>query len=213
MHRLTLRDFELTAISDGTYHLDGGVFFGVVPKIMWERKVKADEKNRVPSGLNSVLVRTGDRSLLDGCLEHHHLREQAQQARRQPGEAPYTLLDFLPADSLIFVDESHVAVPQVGGMLGGAVGPANRAVVAHGQMNRPLLTLDLDGHAKEWLGQKGYDPAYGARPLKRVIQKYVQDPLAEMVLAGKIHDGDKVKITAGKDGLMFNGAAAKAKAA
>ena len=52
-----------------------------------------------------------------------------------------------------------------------------------------------------------------ARPLKRVIQKYVQDPLAEMVLAGKIHDGETVKITAGKDGLMFNGAAVKQKAA
>ena len=75
------------------------------------------------------------------------------------------------------------------------------------------ITLDLDDKAKEWLGQKGYDPAYGARPLKRVIQKYVQDPLAEMVLAGKIHDGEKVVITAGKDGLMFNGAAAKQKAA
>ena len=75
------------------------------------------------------------------------------------------------------------------------------------------ITLELDASAKEWLGQKGYDPAYGARPLKRVIQKYVQDPLAEMVLAGKIHDGETVKITAGKDGLMFNGAAVKAKAA
>ena len=75
------------------------------------------------------------------------------------------------------------------------------------------ITLALDDKAKEWLGQKGYDPAYGARPLKRVIQKYVQDPLAEMVLAGKIHDGETVKITAGKDGLMFNGAAAKQKAA
>ena len=75
------------------------------------------------------------------------------------------------------------------------------------------ITLDLDDKAKEWLGQKGYDPAYGARPLKRVIQKYVQDPLAEMVLAGKIHDGETVKITAGKDGLTFNGAAPKAKAA
>jgi glyoxylase-like metal-dependent hydrolase (beta-lactamase superfamily II) len=64
MHRLTLGDFELTAISDGTYHLDGGVFFGVVPKVMWERKVKADEKNLVPSGLNSVLVRTGDKTVL-----------------------------------------------------------------------------------------------------------------------------------------------------
>jgi ATP-dependent Clp protease ATP-binding subunit ClpB len=75
------------------------------------------------------------------------------------------------------------------------------------------ITLAVDDKAKDWLGQKGYDPAYGARPLKRVIQKYVQDPLAEMVLAGKIHDGETVKISAGKDGLMFNGAAAKAKAA
>ena len=64
MHRLTLGDFELTAISDGTYHLDGGVFFGVIPKLMWERRVKADEKNLVPSGLNSVLVRTGDKTVL-----------------------------------------------------------------------------------------------------------------------------------------------------
>ena len=64
MHRLTLGDFELTAISDGTYHLDGGAFFGVVPKVMWERRVKADEKNLVPSGLNSVLVRTGDKTVL-----------------------------------------------------------------------------------------------------------------------------------------------------
>ena len=52
--------------------------------------------------------------------------------------------------------------------------------------------------AKEWLGTKGYDPAYGARPLKRVIQKYVQDPLAELILQGKIHEGDKIKITADK---------------
>ena len=75
------------------------------------------------------------------------------------------------------------------------------------------ITLELDDKAKDWLGQKGYDSAYGARPLKRVIQKYVQDPLAEMVLAGKVHDGETVKITAGKDGLMFNGAAPRAKAA
>ncbi|HEY8263887.1 MAG TPA: ATP-dependent chaperone ClpB, partial [Methyloceanibacter sp.] len=62
------------------------------------------------------------------------------------------------------------------------------------------ITLHVDDKARGWLGQKGYDPAYGARPLKRVIQKYVQDPLAEMVLAGKIHDGETVKISAGKDG-------------
>ena len=46
------------------------------------------------------------------------------------------------------------------------------------------ITLDLDDEARDWLAEKGYDPAYGARPLKRVIQKYVQDPLAEQLLQG-----------------------------
>ena len=64
VHRLTIGDFELTAISDGTYHLDGGAFFGVVPKVMWERRVKADEKNLVLSGLNSVLAHTGDQTVV-----------------------------------------------------------------------------------------------------------------------------------------------------
>jgi hypothetical protein len=47
---------------------------------------------------------------------------------------------------------------------------------------------------REWLAEKGYDPAYGARPLKRTIQKSVQDPLAELILSGRIKDGEKVKI-------------------
>ena len=76
------------------------------------------------------------------------------------------------------------------------------------------ITLKLDDKAKDWLGEKGYDPAYGARPLKRAIQKYVQDPMAEMILEGKIGDGETVKVSANKDGLTFNGTAAKpAKAA
>ena len=71
------------------------------------------------------------------------------------------------------------------------------------------LTVELDDKAKEWLGAKGYDAAYGARPLKRVIQKYVQDPLAELILQGRLHDGETVKISAGPDGLIINGRAAK----
>jgi glyoxylase-like metal-dependent hydrolase (beta-lactamase superfamily II) len=58
MPSLTLGDFELSIFSDGTYPLDGGAFFGVVPKIMWSRKVVADEKNYVQAGLNSLLIRT-----------------------------------------------------------------------------------------------------------------------------------------------------------
>ena len=69
------------------------------------------------------------------------------------------------------------------------------------------IALDIDEKALHWLGDKGYDPAYGARPLKRVIQRALQDPLAEMILSGAIKDGDKVRVTAGSDGLIINGRA------
>jgi ATP-dependent Clp protease ATP-binding subunit ClpB len=74
------------------------------------------------------------------------------------------------------------------------------------------IVITLDPAAREWLADKGWDPAYGARPLKRVIQKSVQDPLAELILAGRIKDGEKVKISAGKQGLAFNGEVAAAAA-
>jgi len=72
------------------------------------------------------------------------------------------------------------------------------------------ITISLSKPAREWLADKGWDPAYGARPLKRVIQKSVQDPLAEMILAGSLKDGDKVAIDADKIGLTFNGKMAAA---
>ncbi|GJD91048.1 Chaperone protein ClpB [Methylobacterium hispanicum] len=65
------------------------------------------------------------------------------------------------------------------------------------------IALDVDQDARTWLADKGYDPAYGARPLKRVIQKNVQDPLAELLLSGRIHDGEAVPVTAGPMGLMI----------
>ena len=67
------------------------------------------------------------------------------------------------------------------------------------------ITIQLDAKARDWLAEKGYDPAYGARPLKRAIQKAVQDPLAELILSGKIKDGEKVAISADKQGITFNG--------
>jgi ATP-dependent Clp protease ATP-binding subunit ClpB len=67
------------------------------------------------------------------------------------------------------------------------------------------IELSLDSKARDWLAAKGWDPAYGARPLKRVIQRNVQDPLAEMILAGDVRDGSQVKISAAKGGLTFNG--------
>ncbi|AMN39688.1 ATP-dependent chaperone ClpB [Rhodoplanes sp. Z2-YC6860] len=74
------------------------------------------------------------------------------------------------------------------------------------------IELKLDAKARDWLAEKGYDPAYGARPLKRAIQKSVQDPLAELILSGKINDGEKVAVSANKQGITFNGQVAQAAA-
>ena len=73
------------------------------------------------------------------------------------------------------------------------------------------ITLDVDQVAKTWLADAGYDPVYGARPLKRVIQKAVQDELAELLLAGDVLDGTKVTVSANDDGLMINGKGKKPK--
>jgi ATP-dependent Clp protease ATP-binding subunit ClpB len=74
------------------------------------------------------------------------------------------------------------------------------------------LKLELDDAARTWLANKGYDPTYGARPLKRVIQKEVQDPLAGQILAGKIKDGQTVKVTVKGGALVINGEPVRAAA-
>jgi len=64
------------------------------------------------------------------------------------------------------------------------------------------IHLELDDDARTWLADEGYDPVFGARPLKRVIQKALQDQLAEMILAGEVLDGATVPVTVGSDGLL-----------
>jgi glyoxylase-like metal-dependent hydrolase (beta-lactamase superfamily II) len=93
MHRLTLGDFELTAVSDGIYRLDGGAFFGVIPKVMWGKKVKADAENYVPAGLNSVVVRTGQQTILIETGIGNKLPERLIKIFGQPAK----LLDNLSA--------------------------------------------------------------------------------------------------------------------
>ncbi|MCX7287225.1 MAG: ATP-dependent chaperone ClpB [Rhodobacterales bacterium] len=65
------------------------------------------------------------------------------------------------------------------------------------------ITLELDAGAKQWLADEGYDPVFGARPLKRVIQRQLQDPLSEMLLAGDVLDGTTISVTAGPEGLII----------
>jgi len=67
------------------------------------------------------------------------------------------------------------------------------------------ITLEIDAAARKWLGDAGYDPVYGARPLKRVIQKKLQDPLAAMLLGGAVKDGETLRISVAGEGLTING--------
>jgi len=86
MQRMHLTDFELTAVSDGLYRLDGGAFFGIIPKRMWSKKVQADENNLVSVGLNSILVRTGKQTILIETGIGNKLSEKMQKIYGQPAK-------------------------------------------------------------------------------------------------------------------------------
>ena len=72
------------------------------------------------------------------------------------------------------------------------------------------MRLALDEPAKAWLAESGYDPVYGARPLKRAIQRHLQNPLATLILEGRIKDGETIRVGAAKGGLTINGVQAEA---
>jgi glyoxylase-like metal-dependent hydrolase (beta-lactamase superfamily II) len=93
MQRTTLGDFELITVTDGIYYLDGGAFFGVIPKVLWEKKMPADEKNLVPTGMNSLVVRTGKQTILIETGIGNKLPERMVKIFGQPA----LLLDNLAA--------------------------------------------------------------------------------------------------------------------
>jgi len=72
------------------------------------------------------------------------------------------------------------------------------------------LQLELDAKAKDFLVEKGYDPQYGARPMRRSVERFLEDPLAEEILKGSLHEGEAILVTMGTDKLVFNQKAAAA---
>ena len=96
MHRMTLGDFELSIFSDGTYPLDGGALFGVVPRVMWSKKVTPDERNFVTAGLNSLLISTGNQNVLVETGIGNKLSEKMVKIYGQPAK----LLDNLAAEAV-----------------------------------------------------------------------------------------------------------------
>jgi len=108
-NRLSIGNFELTALSDGLYRLDGGAMFGIVPKVLWSCKTTADENNRIPLGLNSILVQTGEKNILIETGIGNKLNQKMVEIYGQPAE----LLDHLDKvdiapDDIDIVINSHL---------------------------------------------------------------------------------------------------------
>ena len=109
MPTLRLGEFELSIFSDGNYRLDGGAFFGVIPKVMWSHKTEADEQNYVQSGLNSLLIRTGKQTVLVETGMGNKLSERMVKFYGQPAK----LLENLSAagiapDDIDIVINTHL---------------------------------------------------------------------------------------------------------
>jgi glyoxylase-like metal-dependent hydrolase (beta-lactamase superfamily II) len=93
---MNLGNFDLTILSDGTYPIDGGAFFGVVPKVLWSRRMTPDDRNYITAGLNSLLIRTGDRNVLVETGIGSKLPEKLVKIHGQPAK----LLDNLSSAGL-----------------------------------------------------------------------------------------------------------------
>src|SRR5258708_24185270 len=109
MHRTTTGYFDLTSVSDGTYFLDAGAFFGVVPKTMWSKRVPPDDQNRLDAGLNSLLVRTGKKNILIETGIGNKLPDRLVQIFKQPAQLLDNLhLAGVPPEDIDIVINTHL---------------------------------------------------------------------------------------------------------
>ena len=179
MHRLTLGDFELTAISDGTYLLDGGAFFGVIPKVMWSRKLPADDKNYVTSGLNSLVVRTGKQTVLIETGIGNKLPDRMVKFYGQPAK----LLDNLSAagiapDDIDIVINSHLHFDHCGW---------NTVRGANGNIAPTFPRAKYYAPEGEW--------KYARKPSERDFISFISDNYDPLVASGQMmftKDGDEI---------------------
>jgi len=170
MHRMTLGSFELTAFSDGTYPLDGGAFFGVVPKIMWSRKMEADERNYVTAGLNSLLIRTGDQTVLVETGMGNKLSERMVKFYGQPAKLIDNLAEGgVSPEEIDIVINSHLHFDHCGW---NTVRDANGKIV-------PTFP-----RAKYYAPQGEWE--YARKPSERDAISYIPDNYAPLVASGQM---------------------------
>jgi len=167
---MTLGSFELTAFSDGTYPLDGGAFFGVVPKIMWSRKMEADEKNYVTAGLNSLLIRTGDQTVLVETGMGNKLSERMVKFYAQPARLIDNLAEggVAPEDIDIVIN-SHLHFDHCGW---------NTVRDANGKIVPTFPRAKYYAPEGEW--------QYSRKPSERDAISYIPDNYDPLVASGQM---------------------------
>ncbi len=170
MHRLTLGDFELSVFSDGIYPLDGGAFFGVVPKVMWSRKVEADERNYVAAGLNSLLIRTGKQTVLVETGMGNKLSERMVKFYGQPAKLLENLASagVAPEDVDIVIN-SHLHFDHCGW---------NTVRDASGKIVPTFPRAKYFAPEGEW--------QYARRPSERDSISYIPDNYDPLVASGQM---------------------------
>ncbi|HKF04993.1 MAG TPA: MBL fold metallo-hydrolase [Candidatus Sulfotelmatobacter sp.] len=202
MHRITLGDFELSVFSDGTYPLDGGAFFGVIPKVMWSKKVAADENNYCTAGLNSLLIRTGKENVLVETGMGNKLSERMRKFYGQPAK----LLENLSAagvapEDIDIVINSHLHFDHCGW---------NTVRDKNGKVMPTFPKAKYYAPEGEWL--------YARKPSDRDVISYIPDNYDPLVASGQmtllqggeeIVPGISVKTfpghTASMQGIIVNG--------
>jgi glyoxylase-like metal-dependent hydrolase (beta-lactamase superfamily II) len=170
LHRTTIGDFELTVFSDGNYFLDGGTFFGVIPKVMWEKRMKPDHLNRLHAGLNSLLVRTGKHNVLIETGIGNKLSEKMIKIYSQPAK----LLDNLSAggvapEDIDLVINTHLHFDHCGW---------NTVI----QGERPVATFPK---AKYYVQEGEWQ--HGRRQLERDRISYISDNYDPLIESGQMH--------------------------
>ena len=170
VYQFALGDFELSILSDGTYPLDGGAFFGVIPKVMWSRKVHADERNHVAAGLNCLLVRTGRENVLIETGIGNKLSERMIKYYGQPAK----LLDGFAAagispDQIDIVINTHLHFDHCGW---------NTTRTAEGKIVPTFPRAKYYAPRGEW--------EYSRHPSERDAISYISDNYDPLVESGQM---------------------------
>jgi len=171
--------------------------FNVLLQVLDDGRL-TDGQGRTVDFRNTVIIMTSN-------LGSSYLLSNDDEARGRVMDALHA--NFRP-EFLNRIDEIVIFKPLTRDQIGAIVEIQLERV--RERLQERNITLQLTGEAREWIANRGYDPAFGARPLKRVIQKELLDPLAMKLLAGEIHDGETVTVMVGPGGLILNGALATA---